>query len=202
MTARVMKAGRMRQSTCGIKTRRAWVMHAGRCGASGRAGRRGARGDWTGAPPGSIGDWLPGLGDGPMGPSTGPKWSNQHTPGPTQWTRPNRTGPATSPCTPANGSTEFGPTPVWKLPAFIFPPETSAPFFIPWPRNRYVLSCSWRSRWFLRCEEDCSRERRKVESGGTTLGCGCPRRLWQFHGLMHFQRWASSSRVSSFDLGG
>jgi hypothetical protein len=69
MTARVMKAGRMRQSTCGIKTRRAWVMHAGRCGASGRAGRRGARGDWTGAPPGSIGDWLPSQGAGPMRPS-------------------------------------------------------------------------------------------------------------------------------------
>jgi hypothetical protein len=133
MTVRVMKAGRMRQSTCEIKTRRAWVMHVGRCGASGRAGRRGARGDWTGAPPGSIGDWLPSLGDGPIGPSTGPKWSNQQTPGPTQRTRPDRTGPATSPRTHAIGSALFGPAPIWKLPPFIPPPPLKPPPHSIWP---------------------------------------------------------------------
>jgi hypothetical protein len=43
---------------------------------------------------------------------------------------------------------------------------------------------------------------REVESGRAALDCGCPRQLRQFHGLQHFQWWASSSRVSSFDLGG
>jgi hypothetical protein len=38
----------------------------GQCGVSGRAGQRGAHGDWTGTPPGLVGDRLLGPGDGPI----------------------------------------------------------------------------------------------------------------------------------------
>jgi hypothetical protein len=45
-----------------IKARHAWAHESMR--ASGRVGQRGARGDWTSAPPSSIGDRLFDPGDG------------------------------------------------------------------------------------------------------------------------------------------
>jgi hypothetical protein len=105
---------------------------------------------------------------------------------------------------PANGSEGGGPICMETVPPHRFYPVAST--YRNWslspPFSRAVESNG-------DCNSDFfGAERSVAESGGVALGCSCPRWQRQFRWLWHFRRlwqlqwWASSSRVSLFDLGG
>jgi hypothetical protein len=77
----------------------------------------------------SVGLCLADPGDGPMGPSLGSKWSNQHTL--VQPTEPGLTKPATSPARLITGPQNLDPRPFGNCQRLYSPPKSPPHFFYP-----------------------------------------------------------------------